>query len=71
MMDEQDEVLVPRTQEVKVFLNSKNDVVLVRELEEYERQSASSSDTDVHILIPKHYIPSLIERLKQLLAEAN
>lgn len=70
-MEDKVEVLVPRTEEVKVFLNSGNDVVLVRELDEYERQTASSNDRDVHIVIPKHYVPALIERLKQLLAEAN
>lgn len=70
-MDENEYVLVPRTQEVKVFLNAANDVVLVRELEEYERQSANSDDREVSVVIPKHYIPALIERLKQLLADAN
>ena len=70
-MDNQDDVLVPRAQEVKVYLNTRNDVVLSRELDEYERQTASSMDTEVHVVIPKQYVPALIERLKLLLAEAN
>lgn len=64
------EVLVPNTQEVRVYLNDDNDVVIKRGLVDFEFFN-SDQDRDVHILILKNFVPALIEKLKTLLVQVN
>lgn len=67
---EYDDVLVPEQYEVKVYLNNSNAVVLSRALQDWERFSGDQ-DSRVAIIIPKFYVPLLIEKLKELMAAAN
>lgn len=62
--------LVPAQYAVQVFGSSAGDAVFQRDYEDWERQSGDMPK-EVSILVPKHYIPALIERLKLILAEGN
>lgn len=65
--EKKETVIVPYVQEVRVYLNTNDDIVIARDFEEYERHSGDQ-DPDVFIVIPKMYVPRLIERLRELLA---
>ena len=68
--DEHDDVIVPEQYEVKAYLNNSNAVVLSRPLHDWERFSGDQ-EPRVAIVIPKFYVPLLIEKLKELMAAAN
>lgn len=64
-----EDTLVPQQQEVQVYLNRKNDIVFKRDIIEFE--FASSQEKDVFIVIPRLYVPALIDRLKALMEQSS
>ena len=61
--------LVPQQYAVQVFGSTTGDAVFERDHQDWERQIGVSKE--VRIVVPRHYIPALIERLKLILAEGN
>ena len=66
----ENDVIVPAVQQVKIYLNDAGDIVLSRSLEDWERHSADQN-SETFIVIPKLYVPRLIERMRELLAEGS